>query len=151
MLDTFRKYDPQWHYHKDGTGRFLIEWGGDPNEIKDRIAFIEKSPRIRIASAYNLAEDAKNWAYGDKGRGLHDEESAAWCIKALEVFGWAPMDPAMVELDRKLTEMTQKRNNLLKVIEGQISKVKGGLGITSLADQIQKAILELEEVLAKNS
>ena len=151
MIDTYRKYNPQWIYHKDGTARFLIEWGGDPNEIKDRIAFIEKSPRIRIASAYNLAEDAKNWAYGDKGNDLHDRESADWCIKALEAFGWSPMDPAMVELDKELTEMTQKRNNLLQVLKDQITEVRRCMPLSSLTGVIQKQIEELEEIIVKNS
>jgi hypothetical protein len=105
-----------------------------------------------------LAEDAKNWAYGDKGKGLHDEESAAWCIKALEVFGWVPMDPAMVELDKELTEMTRKRNNLLKVISDQIDAIKSlpmsqavVAGTPGVLQILTKKIQDLEEILAQNS
>lgn len=67
--------------------RILV--GSNPNEIKNRIAFIEKTPRIRIS--WNNTEDYLNWKYGPKGSGdelgLY-EPSREWCDSELKLMGY---------------------------------------------------------------
>jgi hypothetical protein len=45
-----------------------IREGGDPNNISDRYAFIEKTPRVRIRdSRLAQCDDQYNWCSGAKG------------------------------------------------------------------------------------
>ena len=69
--------------------------GGDINDINDRVAFIEKTPRIRIRRCYKMeleqrrSKDYLNWAERDwKGDGPDDPESMKWCDDALKLFGY---------------------------------------------------------------
>lgn len=79
---------------------FRIREGGNPNFIPDRVAFIEKTPRVRIRPAWGTTEleasrhirpgayDYLNWADGTKGSGPDSEASKAWCDAALKLFGY---------------------------------------------------------------
>lgn len=74
-----------------GHGAARIIEGGDPNNVNHRVAFIEKTPRVRIRSAFlgrNQWEDFLNWADGPKGNGAFDENSRTWCDTALKLFGY---------------------------------------------------------------
>lgn len=64
--EIFKKLniDPNWHII-DGYCAALIKEGGDPNNVSDRIAFIEKTPRILIGG---------RWVSGPKGAGGNIEE-----------------------------------------------------------------------------
>jgi len=78
--------------------------GADPEDIDSRVAFIEKTPRVRIRSAYlgryertyddgtpyveRQWEDFLNWCEGYKGSGPDDEESRAWCDNMLKALGF---------------------------------------------------------------
>jgi hypothetical protein len=79
--------------------------GGDINNIADRIAFIEKTPRVRIR-CYTIGEqkmfndrgdtvrtdrqwpDFLNWCEGYKGDGADDALSRKWCDQMLVALGY---------------------------------------------------------------
>ncbi len=76
----------------------IIE-GGDVNNIADRVAFIEKTPRIRIRHyGMGAAErDDLNWASGYKGDDGFDLESRQWCDRMLSALGYIiPNNTAIV-------------------------------------------------------
>jgi hypothetical protein len=62
--------------------------GTDSSKIENRVAFIEKTPRIRVAP-FTEIDDYKNWKYGSKGSeyGM-DEESRKWCDDELIKLGY---------------------------------------------------------------
>ena len=75
--------------------------GGDPNNIADRVAFIEKTPRVRFEAFVDIDNDWKKWRQGDKGCGGawnsdhealgqygYDPESRAWCDEELKKMGY---------------------------------------------------------------
>ena len=73
--------------------------GGDINDVSDRIAFIEKTPRIRIRDEVTGYPDWLNWAEGSKGAGgSGDPEteqlygfyppSRQWCDDMLKLLGY---------------------------------------------------------------
>ena len=78
--------------------------GADPEDITKRVALIEKSPRVRIRSAFlrldkGRYEDGEeytierwpehlDWCYGDKGDGHADPESRQWCDAMLKLLGY---------------------------------------------------------------
>jgi len=90
-----------WIVIEDYCACRIIE-GGDKNNVAHRIAFIEKSPRIRIKEAtlpFNLLDDCRNWRCGPKGRGgcgdceaqgLYgfDPDSRQWCDEELVKLGY---------------------------------------------------------------
>ena len=70
----------------------------NPDLIKNRLAFIEKTPRIRIGMFVNNDTDYQNWKQGPKGEGgcIEDDPdiygfyqpSRDWCDKKLkEIYG----------------------------------------------------------------
>lgn len=61
--------------------------GGDANNIADRMAFIEDTPRIRIAP-YTEKDDYKNWKNGNRGAGCQDIDSREWCDNELVELGY---------------------------------------------------------------
>ena len=86
----------------DGYSCFRAIEGTDPNEVKNRVAFIEKTARIRI-SPYDdskcWSEDYKKWRYGPRGVGgsgnAEKEEiygfyppCREWCDKRLILLGY---------------------------------------------------------------
>lgn len=81
---------------KEHTSFRTIE-GTDPEDLKNRIAFIEKTPRIRIAP-YGGDYDYKNWIFGPKGSGGgdpridqtygFDSDSRNWCDLHLQRLGY---------------------------------------------------------------
>lgn len=88
-----RKVGP-WVEEPGGCGAYRALAGTDGNFVRNRVAFIEKTPRIRIRPQWDLAldggvEDWKNWAQGPfEGDGPDDPESREWCDKALKLFGY---------------------------------------------------------------
>jgi hypothetical protein len=73
--------------------------GSDPHLIENRIAFIEKTPRVRVNSyLLPFLEDWKNWKQGPKGDGGGDPEkdltygfdpdSREWCDAELLKLGY---------------------------------------------------------------
>lgn len=76
--------------------------GGDPNKISDRIAFIEKTPRVRIEETeepFDHYVDSHKWKYVRKGSGGSGDAEAQgiygfyppsreWCDEELVKMGW---------------------------------------------------------------
>lgn len=72
--------------------------GTDSTKIENRVAFIEKTPRIRIAPWTNMDTDFRNWHVGPKGSGGgepsedltygFDPRSRAWCDEQLTARGF---------------------------------------------------------------
>lgn len=80
--------------------------GTDPNIVANRVAFIEKTARIRIYPfEHNPENDGLNWKYGVRGRACsHDEDaeraqayglyppSREWCDRELHRLGYVLPD-----------------------------------------------------------
>lgn len=82
------RIDPTWH--EEPACAFLIREGGNPKDYRDRVAFIQKTPRIRIRMATddNLRYDHLNWAEaGFRGNNSSYPPSRRWCEDALRLFG----------------------------------------------------------------
>lgn len=91
---------------EDGHCALRAFVGTDPSKIENRVAFIEKTPRVRIRPHYmgdnghgqRQWEDFLNWAQGPKGAGGGDPkkdgtygfdvESRAWCDRMLVALGY---------------------------------------------------------------
>lgn len=89
-----------WIEH-DGCWIRLLK-GGNPDDVRARVALIEKTPRVRIREAYfredvGYYEDGGkyveyrwaewlDWCYGLEGETV--EESKEWCDKMLALLGY---------------------------------------------------------------
>ncbi len=75
--------------------------GTDPDVVANRVAFIEKTPRVRIAPFTTFEEEQGKWTQGPKGTGgpfddNHEDlgqygfnpESRAWCDNELKTLGY---------------------------------------------------------------
>jgi hypothetical protein len=87
----------------DGHCATRIIEGGDVDNVADRVAFIEKTPRFRVG-VMGLEDDWKdcnNWEYGPKGDGGSwdenheklgqygfDPDSREWCDNRLKELGY---------------------------------------------------------------
>lgn len=95
----------KWTVTDCGCGAYRAVAGKDGNEIANRVAFVEKTPRVRIREYYLGTEkdwdDAGNivaerrlwpehldWYCGVKGDGHADPESREWCDKMLTAMGY---------------------------------------------------------------
>lgn len=84
------RVDPNWHVPTEG-GACLVCEGGNPEKLCDRVAFIEKTPRIRTHPMWGnkAQEDNGNWAFRPwKGNGPSDPDARQWCEDALRLFGY---------------------------------------------------------------
>ena len=86
--------------------RYIL--GTAQSNPENRVAFIEKTPRVRIRAAYlgtrrgtfedggeyveRQWEDFLNWCEGYKGDGPDDKESRAWCDGMLRALGYKVTD-----------------------------------------------------------
>lgn len=88
--------------------------GTDFENVANRVAFIEKSPRVRVAPYEGeldrvILDDHVNWEYGPKGSGGgdpetdqtygFDPESRQWCDNRLQELGY-DVSPATNETDK---------------------------------------------------
>jgi len=83
----------------DGNCATRIKKDGDVNIIKDRVAFIEKTPRVRVDKyKYSVEchdeyggdmEDRDAWIFGysDSDYGF-SEDSRKWCDDMLKLLGY---------------------------------------------------------------
>jgi hypothetical protein len=74
--------------------------GSDPKNIATRVAFIEKTPRVRIAPYTTEEDEQGKWLQGPKGSGGENghipenklygffPKSRAWCDKKLVKMGY---------------------------------------------------------------
>jgi len=65
--------------------------GGNPKSLEDRVAFCEKSPRIRVAPFTTHSEESDKWKFGPKG-GYDDAENLEWCDIELKKLGYVITD-----------------------------------------------------------
>lgn len=91
-----------WIVVYDFCAMRIIE-GSDPNDIANRVAFIEKTPRIRV-NPFTTDGDHKNWRSGLKGIGCsageekasgaygYDIRSRIWCDMELIKLGYHILD-----------------------------------------------------------
>lgn len=89
--------------------------GGDPEDPDQRVAFIEKTPRVQVrdAGVYDGRETVdcggQLWVYGPRGRGGGNPEqdqtygfypkARAWCDKMLIALGYEVPDPVVTDDD----------------------------------------------------
>jgi len=70
--------------------------GGKVDNVSDRVAFIEKSPRVRVNKNKLCMENSHScaisdaWLYGGRGSSDYgrDTDSRKWCDDMLKLLGW---------------------------------------------------------------
>ena len=70
--------------------------GGKVDNVSDRVAFIEKSPRVRVNKNKLCMENSHTcttsdaWLYGGRGSNEYgrDVDSRKWCDDMLKLLGW---------------------------------------------------------------
>ena len=65
--------------------------GGDPLSIRDRVAFIEKTPRVRVQKYTSTIRDYDKWEYGPGGCASEYgsyQPSRDWCDARLRAMGY---------------------------------------------------------------
>lgn len=87
----------------EGHCAMRILEGGNPAQLASRVAFIEKTPRVRVRPFTDGETDHKGWRCGPKGSGGTDAEangyygfdmdSRAWCDAELLAMGYDVPDP----------------------------------------------------------
>lgn len=91
-----------WQVTDSGCGSMRVRVGGNPEHVADRVAFIEKTPRVRIRGMHFVKYltpnsndenwnqyDYLNWMEGSsKGDGPLDQDSKDWCDKVLVLLGY---------------------------------------------------------------
>lgn len=82
----------------DGYCAARVIDGGDIDNVADRVAFIEKTPRVRTAPFSSWGEEQGKWQQGPKGRGGSDGH-----IPEKERYGFYP--DAREWCDAQLTKM----------------------------------------------
>ena len=65
--------------------------GTDPEVIANRVAFVEKTPRVRF-QPFSESEDFRNWHAGWKGDDGWDEVAQGWCDTHLLAMGYVVPD-----------------------------------------------------------
>lgn len=91
-----------WVFEEDCAYRHYV--GTDGTKPENRVALIEKTPRVRIREYHLGVERGRwrdgeewierrwpehlDWCYGLKGDGPHDPESLAWCDGMLKAIGY---------------------------------------------------------------
>lgn len=78
-----------WVMEDHCSMRYVL--GADREEIENRVAFIEKTPRVRVAAYTEYFQDYKNWKEGPKGcapeYGQY-QPSRDWCDAQLIEMGY---------------------------------------------------------------
>lgn len=81
-----------WTLTTDGCGAYRCRINRDgENDVSARVAFIEKTPRVRIRPDNEMygINDCYNWAERPfKGDGPEDQESRDWCDSMLVLLGY---------------------------------------------------------------
>lgn len=93
-----------WIMDEDDYCAMRIYKGGDPEKVEDRVAMIEKTPRVRVAresgseayvqvngdSVHGSRTNVEVWIYGGNHRSSeygHNEEARQWCDEMLKTLG----------------------------------------------------------------
>lgn len=76
----------------DGYCATKVLEGTDPNNVENRVAFIEKTPRIKIGEEWVQGDKGSGGAYTDNHEELgqygFDSESRKWCDEELLKLGY---------------------------------------------------------------
>lgn len=110
------------YYNGLPCGSMRIVEGTDHTDIKNRVAFIEKTPRIRIRPQYlTNYPDFLNWAERPfSGDGPLDDESKKWCDDMLRVMGYQfPLEEAPKSA-RSYGVMTRDQYGIIDVSENEM-------------------------------
>ena len=94
-MNTKQKLSP-W-ISPDGYCAMRVILGSDPKVIANRVAFIEKTPRVRVRPFTTSLHDSNNWEPGPKGEG------GAGDHELLEQYGF--YRPSREWCDERLVEM----------------------------------------------
>lgn len=93
-MNSYKAVGP-WTLTDCGSGAYRCLVGSDGrNDIASRVAFIEKTPRVRIRPWSSVTQpfgisDGYNWAEAPfKGDGPEDSESRRWCDSMLILLGY---------------------------------------------------------------
>lgn len=78
--------------HGDVSSLRFIK-GTDPGNVANRVAVIEKTPRVRVKPCALDVEDYRNWRSGCSGEGGWDAVSQGWCDTQLLAMGYLVPDP----------------------------------------------------------
>lgn len=76
---------------EDDHCSFRTLYDTDPQDIANRVAFIEKTPRVRVLPCNHYAVDHKNWKEGPRGDGQECgryQPSRDWCDERLKELGY---------------------------------------------------------------
>ncbi len=107
MPANFNTLSP-WIVDPDGQSAYRVKHGEDPSIVKNRIAFIEKTPRVRLSSnrfALETSPDGNGgcsvqnkdaWYYGPKGSSPEYGNylpSREWCDQFLHLIGYDLLGP----------------------------------------------------------
>lgn len=71
--------------------------GTDPEDVANRVAFIEKTPRVRYLPPTEESEDWRNWHGAWKGDDGHCPAARGWCDTHLLALGYIVPDPMPFE------------------------------------------------------
>ncbi len=76
----------------DGYCATRVLKGTDPNQVNNRVAFIEKTPRVKIGNYWVQGDKGSGGAYTDDHEKLgqygFDVESRNWCDSELKKLGY---------------------------------------------------------------
>ena len=80
---------------EDDHAAFRYVEGTDPDDVANRVAFIEKTPRVRrypYSPPHQDNSDCDNWvgnsSLGDGDECGHNQEARDWCDKELKAMGY---------------------------------------------------------------
>ena len=93
-----------WIMDEEDCCAMRIYKGGDPEKVADRVAFIEKTPRVRVSpasgseayvqvngdSVHGSHKTVEVWIYGGNHRSSEygkNEDAREWCDQMLKVLG----------------------------------------------------------------
>ena len=93
-----------WIMDENNCCAMRILKGGDPEKVSDRVAFIEKTPRVRVSPAsgsqayvevngdsiHSSDTNVEVWIYGGNHRSSeygHNEDAREWCDQILKTLG----------------------------------------------------------------
>lgn len=111
----------------EGYASFRYKEGGNPDNVEDRVAFIEKTPRV-----FN----GQKWVHGPKGQAPEYQPSRDWCDMELVKLGYTLEEPAHKRAIRSLVYQGAKG----AVRSGSDVMVSGMLTQAKFLDQLCRAM-----------
>jgi hypothetical protein len=90
VLKSLQRLSP-WTEVPDTAGKCWMRFleGTDPSDVANRVAFIEKTARVRLAEMTDPGTDSMNWFAGPKGADGNDQRVRDWCDEHLVELGYS--------------------------------------------------------------